>query len=474
MRPVPIINFTPQRELHIAHPPEEPDSDREPRAVLGKDILTSVWDDMALTQLPSWMSAAPRNWGTAARGKLTADQWKVIATVHLPITLMRLWGRDTNRHFLLLCNFMDLNAAVQLANQRIIAANHIEDYEFLLSRYLRGIMSLFKDNSLQPVHHVSLHTGDFLRLFGPTHSVRTPGFERFNEMLGSQNINMKSGMFYLCIVRSEALIPALGELELTFTMTACRAANIEALMDGGYIPTAAQELANAFTTVANEDHRGTRLADETHFPPTKPPTRTRLDPRTFHLLTQLIVDTTDRSDAWNLVTAEVLELEKFTISGVIYSDHKSLPRDSNIIFQRPGRASHCVGRVDSIFQPGDGRSPGTTFLAVSQFSLVREHPMQDVCRRFGFAGGYICTEDRVTHRVIRASDVICHFARTPMELEGRGLVHVLPLNTVCSSIRLFFSPNFDSLVPRRCTITVFQTHTKFQITNAYRRTSVEF
>ena len=38
-----------------------------------------------------------------------------------------------------------------------------------------------------------LARGDFLKQFGPTHSVRTPGFERFNERLGSQNTNMKSG-----------------------------------------------------------------------------------------------------------------------------------------------------------------------------------------------------------------------------------------------------------------------------------------
>ena len=106
---------------------------------------------------------------------------------------MCLWGRNTDRYFLLLCNFMDLNAAVQLANQRIITENNIRDYEVLLLRYLRGMMALFKNTALQPVHHVSLHTSDFLRFFGPTHSVRTQGFERFNEMLGSQNVNMKSG-----------------------------------------------------------------------------------------------------------------------------------------------------------------------------------------------------------------------------------------------------------------------------------------
>jgi hypothetical protein len=148
---------------------------------------------MTRTELPSWISPAPRNWGTATRGKLTADQWKVVATVHLPITLMRLWGTQEGRHFLMLCNFMDLSAAVQLANQRVITEKHIKDYELLIKRYLSSMMVMFKDTPLQPIHHVSLHAGEFLRMFGPTHSVRTPGFERFNEKLGLQNTNRKSG-----------------------------------------------------------------------------------------------------------------------------------------------------------------------------------------------------------------------------------------------------------------------------------------
>jgi hypothetical protein len=57
------------------------------------------------------------------------------------------------------------------------------------------MVMLFKDTPLQPIHHVSVHAGEFLRLFGPTHSVRTPGFERFNEKLGLQNTNRKSGWF---------------------------------------------------------------------------------------------------------------------------------------------------------------------------------------------------------------------------------------------------------------------------------------
>jgi hypothetical protein len=229
-----------------------------------------------------------------------------------------------------------------------------------------------------------------------------------------------------------SLIPVLGELELTFTMTACRVANMEALMEDKRISTDAKELVDAFSTVVNEDHRGTRLADEHHFPPTKPPVHTQLDSQTFLLYSRLISATNDVSEAWRISTSRVLVLEKVTIAGIIYSSFKSLPRDSNIVFQVPGKTSHCIGRVDSIFQPECNGASNATFLVVSQFSVVREHPMQDVYKRFGFAGGYLYSEDYVTLRVIRTLDVICHFVRTPVDSEGQGLIHALPLNTVCS------------------------------------------
>lgn len=167
---------------------------RTSRGVLGKDVMQEVWDDMEFTELPSWMSPAPRNWGTAARGKLTADQWMVVCTVHLPITLIRIWGTLQDRRFSLLCNFMDLASSVQLADQRTINDQIIRDSEMLMSRYLNTMKTLFKDTKIQPIHHAALHAGDFLRLFGPNHSVRAFGGERYLEVLGLQNVNNKSGL----------------------------------------------------------------------------------------------------------------------------------------------------------------------------------------------------------------------------------------------------------------------------------------
>ena len=155
---------------------------------------------MKLTELPSWMSPALPNWGTAARGKLTADQWMVICTVHLPITLIRIWGHLQDRCFSLLCNFMDLTSSVQLSDQRITNKQIIMDSEVLMSQYLNTMKTLFKDAKIQLIHHAALHASDFLRLFGPNHSVRAFGGERYLEVLGLQNVNNKSGLLFFSYI----------------------------------------------------------------------------------------------------------------------------------------------------------------------------------------------------------------------------------------------------------------------------------
>ncbi|KAA1480108.1 hypothetical protein DENSPDRAFT_789966, partial [Dentipellis sp. KUC8613] len=142
--------------------------------------MEAIREDMARTVLPSWVSMAPRDWGTTKRGKLSANNWRVIATIHLPITLIRLWG-DTNataRQQNMLDNFIDLMYAVQLANLREVSLEHIALYQKYMRRYLEGYKSLYKDTRIKPIHHVAQHIDDFLFLFGPNHAHSAPFYER--------------------------------------------------------------------------------------------------------------------------------------------------------------------------------------------------------------------------------------------------------------------------------------------------------
>ncbi|KAG6912887.1 hypothetical protein DXG01_011329 [Tephrocybe rancida] len=76
--------------------------------VLGKDVMDAIWADMRRTQLPTWIRPAPPNWGTSQRGKLSADQYRVICTIHVVVTLVRLWAKETGRKKEMLKHFMDL------------------------------------------------------------------------------------------------------------------------------------------------------------------------------------------------------------------------------------------------------------------------------------------------------------------------------------------------------------------------------
>ena len=84
--------------------------------VLGKDVMEAVWNDMKLTKLPTWILPAPPNWGMVEWDKLSADQWHVVCTVHLSITLICLWDHIAGQKREMLAHFMDLVTTVHIAN----------------------------------------------------------------------------------------------------------------------------------------------------------------------------------------------------------------------------------------------------------------------------------------------------------------------------------------------------------------------
>lgn len=157
--------------------------------------METVWADMKRTQLPTWISPAPPNWGTAERGKLSADQWRVICTIHLPITLIRLWGDETGRKKAMLEHFMDLVSAVRIANLRISSKDQIRAYNHFMFRYASRCASLYPDETLKPTLHASLHIGDILELFGPVHAISAPFYERYINFFHNLNTNRKIGSF---------------------------------------------------------------------------------------------------------------------------------------------------------------------------------------------------------------------------------------------------------------------------------------
>ncbi|CDO75322.1 hypothetical protein BN946_scf184517.g5 [Trametes cinnabarina] len=210
-------------------------------------ILHELRKDIASTVLPSWMEKAPRNFGTAAHGKLKADQWRTLGTVNLVITLVRLWGSssasDEERE--VLDNFIHLACAVDLASRRSMHAERAAAYDRHMEAYLKGLRRLYK-HQIVPNHHLSLHLRPLLEAFGPVHGWWAFPFERYNGILQRMNTNSKP-----------------SDLPTIFMRSWYIGANIRWLIRTTNWPKFSEydDMLKAFDTAFHDRVRGTRVTD---------------------------------------------------------------------------------------------------------------------------------------------------------------------------------------------------------------------
>ena len=161
-----LYNPDPERLPHA----KQANSNCRKTRILGHTRLQEIWADMEKTTLPSWCTPAPPRIGDKGHGKISADSWHVFCTVHLIVTLGRLWGSlppnsCENQLFL---NFCDLIMAIKIATERSITIAQTEEFQDHMLRYLGGLDKLFPMYQLVPYHHVSIHLKELLSRFGPT------------------------------------------------------------------------------------------------------------------------------------------------------------------------------------------------------------------------------------------------------------------------------------------------------------------
>ena len=131
----------------------------------------------------------------------------------------------------------------------------------------------------------------------------------------------------------------------------------------------------------------------------------------------------------------VLELEKLSIRGVVYASIKSLPRDSNVIFQKPRDPTLQAGKINTIFSSShlqaNYEEAKVTCLVVEEWLPVTDAVLQQTYQQFGFAGGFLCQNKAAeTVVVLDVDDIVCHFAKTFLGQHDGDVFHVLPLNKV--------------------------------------------
>jgi hypothetical protein len=429
--------------------------------------MEAIWADMKHTELPSWVTDVPHNWGTATCGKLSANNWRVIYTVHLPITLIRLWGvddapEDRKRK---LENFMDLVRAVQIANLRSISKNDIEQYEsFVYRDWVQNLIQACEGET-HTSHGLALRQhplrfwtcahpwSRILRTIYTFHATRESQHEaRFVAIMST----FAQGT-YSC---------QSGELELTFMHSSAREAKLQALLfDHGEVREHVDELAKTYQAFLAEDTHGTRLAhmiekaqltqqldfifEETCLHDMILPDAVLLPFLQF--LHQKHASTTHSTDRFPglSVLPRAKFLDKFSFRGVQYSTASSRTRNSRVLLRPPkldsseSLANPEAGQIIHAFLHSqinthraledEGRVRYSSICLCIQPYVPVQPELGDVdksYRRFGFAGGFLSAQTLGPPVIVDTSSIISHVAVMRLNIRGYGVLHVLPMDRV--------------------------------------------
>jgi hypothetical protein len=161
-------------------------------------------------------------------------------------------------------------------------------------------------------------------------------------------------------------------------------------------------------------------------------------------------------------------LDKFSLRGVQYTTVKYRTRNSHILFRHyqsdaskaPSQPESEPGQIISIFlhsgvSTPHSASPNLCLCVRPYLSLQPElSDMDQMYRRFGFAGGFLCKREFGPPIIIEPSSIISHVAVTPLLIKGHQVLHILPMDRVCLS--LYFKNERLRILrtahtgPRRC------------------------
>jgi hypothetical protein len=132
--------------------------------------MEQIHSDIASMVTPSWLTSVPSKLGSASHGKLKADQWRVLGSVYLPISLIRLWwsaepgNARSERCQKILDVTILLLSAVSIATSRVTSPRHADLYLQHMQGYLTGLKELFPDFKFVPNQHMALHLRDYILL----------------------------------------------------------------------------------------------------------------------------------------------------------------------------------------------------------------------------------------------------------------------------------------------------------------------
>ncbi|KAI9068777.1 hypothetical protein FKP32DRAFT_1560994 [Trametes sanguinea] len=412
------ISIPPPRSTPTTHFCLDDEEERLKYSVFTEDVLKQVREDITSIQLPTWMEKPPSNFGSAAHGKLKADAWRTVCSVHLIITLVRLWGSSTSTpaERAVLENFVQLIVAVDVATRRAMSDSRAALYDECMESYLGGLLALFK-HPLVPNHHLSLHLRQCLELFGPVHGWWAYPFERYNGLLQRMNTNYHT-----------------AEMPKTFIRHFYIGGRLRWLMRSLKWPTSPvyteflDAYSNAFGDVMQRSHEGgSRPSSPEDHHVYDPRKAKALPPDVYRQLHSLI--SSGSAVAFKQARAPSVDgrprlpddaefVNSIVHDGLRYSTDRYSERDSHILFRNQGGefdGASDAAKIVTIFyhhrREGD-RSVTEPFLVVRRYRpLAPHHEQFDPYRPFPNLRtiSYYDELEAQLH-VIRPCDIVSHFA----------------------------------------------------------------
>lgn len=238
---------------------------------------------------------------------------------------------------------------------------------------------------------------------------------------------------------------------------ACRAANLQPLLNDPTTRSLVEELTDAFSKFVNEDQRGTRIHDaftlkereQGEGDPGVKKTEIELQPPVYDALLARLnfenqsgvtyVPRPHKTHGQRFLSNSAISCRRAQIGGVRYQPARSSSGNSNAMYRVPGFRNPIAGRISDIIlhtrKLGNGRNVEETFLVARPLvQLSTEDSKTDLYRQFPIVGGslhYARYDDQQVH-ILRPADMVCHYAKTTLGDMGmaEATVHVLPLDRV--------------------------------------------
>ncbi len=163
-----IVGVSLESDQRLMKPFRDDHRTAQPRAI-DMQSLRFVQKVIAKTTKPAWVNHVPTNYGEKGAGSMKADEWRLLATIYLPIALVLLWGgKDEKKE--LLKQSMALFQATTIVCRYASTAERASNFRNMIKEWVDKLYACHPHTSLHRKRtnaHMAFHIYTFLLLFGP-------------------------------------------------------------------------------------------------------------------------------------------------------------------------------------------------------------------------------------------------------------------------------------------------------------------